>query len=399
MSRTAPRDLDPDTLAALEDERDHLLASLEDIEREHSAGDLDEADYTALKDDYTVRAAEVIEAIERRRRPGATAPTGRRRGRTMLVTTGVLVFGLSAGMLVARSAGQRGDAPITGGLGSLRAELSQCRAASLESPAAGIDCYGKILENAPGNAEALTYRGWAYVRDDRVEEGGRLLARAVEADPDYPDARVFSAVVAARAGDYERAADEIDRFYRNGPSPAAIQVLQSQGLEREVFVRLLEPRTRACWTVAAAGSGDDAEEGGAPDPATFFGLLGQCLDRVIGADPDNVDALISRTYALLSAGGGSLTDGVALAERAVAAAPADPDALLMRASVALADGRPDDARADLDRLESLRRPLISIVVGGPEQLRAAIEDAANAGSTTTVPRRSGGPVLPNRDGG
>ena len=41
--------------AELEEERDFLLRSLEDLEREHAAGDVDETDYVALKDGYAVR--------------------------------------------------------------------------------------------------------------------------------------------------------------------------------------------------------------------------------------------------------------------------------------------------------------------------------------------------------
>ncbi|HYZ97739.1 MAG TPA: hypothetical protein VE575_03240, partial [Acidimicrobiales bacterium] len=61
---TATRGLDPDALAALEEQRDFLLRSLEDLEREHDAGDVDDHDYAALKDDYTARAARTIRAIE-----------------------------------------------------------------------------------------------------------------------------------------------------------------------------------------------------------------------------------------------------------------------------------------------------------------------------------------------
>jgi hypothetical protein len=60
------RDLDPDALAALEEERDFLLRSLEDLEREYAAGDVDDSDFEELKDDYTARAAAVIRAIEDR---------------------------------------------------------------------------------------------------------------------------------------------------------------------------------------------------------------------------------------------------------------------------------------------------------------------------------------------
>ena len=65
--RRAGATLDPDALAALEEERDFLLRSLDDLEREHDAGDVDDVDYAELKDDYTARAAAVLRAIDDRR--------------------------------------------------------------------------------------------------------------------------------------------------------------------------------------------------------------------------------------------------------------------------------------------------------------------------------------------
>lgn len=58
--RSAAPKLDPDVLAALEEQRDFLLRSLTDLDREHDAGDLDDHDHAELRDDYTARAAEVI---------------------------------------------------------------------------------------------------------------------------------------------------------------------------------------------------------------------------------------------------------------------------------------------------------------------------------------------------
>ena len=39
----------------MDEQLDFLLRSLEDLEREHAVGDLDEHDYAALRDDYTAR--------------------------------------------------------------------------------------------------------------------------------------------------------------------------------------------------------------------------------------------------------------------------------------------------------------------------------------------------------
>ena len=56
--------MNPDALAALEEQRDFLLRSLRDLETEFAAGDVDDHDYRTLKDDYTVRAAAVLRAID-----------------------------------------------------------------------------------------------------------------------------------------------------------------------------------------------------------------------------------------------------------------------------------------------------------------------------------------------
>ena len=55
---------DPDRLAELEEERAFLLRSLDDLDRERAAGDIDEHDFATLHDDYTARAAAVLKAIE-----------------------------------------------------------------------------------------------------------------------------------------------------------------------------------------------------------------------------------------------------------------------------------------------------------------------------------------------
>lgn len=370
----APR-LDLDELALLEEERDHLLSSLEDLEREHAAGDMDDLDYRTLKDDYTLRAAEVLEALEQQRSALRSATTTRRPAVTAAVAVGVVLFAAAAGVLVARSSGQRGDGAITGAVGTQRAELATCQSVSFQDPEGGIECYADILADAPDQVEALTYQGWAKVRAGDVEGGAENFARVVEIDPEYPDVRVFRAVVAARAGDHEAAAVEIDTFYRNNPSPAAQQVLSSQGLEREVFVFTLDPVTRACWQTSAQ---DDSGE--ARDAESFVTALGSCLDGALVTTPDLVDALVSRAY--VSASAGDTDAAVALADRAVAADPDDPNARLIRASLAASQGRLAEAEADLVLVEAMARPTASFLIGSPQQLRQALDQGI---PTTTAP--------------
>ena len=393
--------LDPDELALLEEERDHLLRSLEDLELEHDAGDMDDVDHVALKDDYTVRAADVLRAIEDRHsvlRQQARPP---RRGRAAVVAVAVIAFAAVAGVLVARGSGQRGDNAITGSTGTLREQLATCQTTSFQEPADGITCYDELLVDAPENLEALTYQGWAFVRNDQVEEGTANFDRVVALDPAYPDVRVFRASVANGAGDPTLAAEELDRFYANDPSPAAVQVLQSQGLEREIFFGLLDPDTRGCWQVAAAGQ----EDGGQFDQP-FLDTLGTCLGAVLAAAPQNVDALVSRALSKVGPDTPDLAGAIELADSAVAIAPTDANALLLQASLAAADERYGDAQSGLDTIENLRRPTISFLLGGPESLASQLR--ATAPSTTTAPTTvasspssttSGDALVPNPGGG
>jgi tetratricopeptide (TPR) repeat protein len=399
--------VDPDELALLEEERDHLLRSLEDLEREHDAGDMDDLDYRTLKDDYTMRAAEVLRSIEQRRQVLRTPRTSSSRGRSWAIGAAVLGFAVLAGVLVARESGQRGDNPITGSTGTLREQLATCQTTSFQEPAKGIDCYDDILADAPDQIEALTYQGWAMVRDGRVEEGSANFDRVVELDPDYPDVRVFRASVAADAGEYELAAAELDRFYANDPSTSAVQVLRSQGLEREIFFALLDGGTAACWTSAAA----QQEDGSGVDQA-FLDSLSTCLDDVLAGTPENVDALVSSALAKVGPEQADLPGALETVARAVAIDPQNPNALLLQASLSAADQRYDVARANLALLEGLPRPTISFLIGGPESLTEQLDALGDAGSTTTAPDGAatastastttttpGGVVVPNPSGG
>ena len=206
-------DLDPELISALEDQRDFLLRSLDDLEREHDAGDVDETDYQALKDDYTARAATVIRAIDRRRARFATPTSSRRRGPAVAWIVGVLAFALLAGVLVARTAGRRDTGEVATGdvRTSVTEDLNRAgnRAAEGELEEA-VDIYDDVLARSPDNAEAATYRGWVLYLDGEREAGLTQLLQAATASPDYPDAHAFLAVVFFRSGLLDEAQRELD---------------------------------------------------------------------------------------------------------------------------------------------------------------------------------------------
>jgi tetratricopeptide (TPR) repeat protein len=207
---------------ALEDERDFLLASLADLEREHDAGDIDDTDYAALKDDYTVRAARVLRALEAERTRVAPSPA-RSWPRTAVVGGLVAAFAVLAGLLVAQSAGRRdpGDT-VTGDVRQTVTE--QLNEAGRRSGEGDFDralaLYDEVLAEDPDNLEALTYKGWVLTLSGRAGDGLRFLLQAATADPSYPDVHAFLAIVLFRNGLVDEADRELDRLEALDPPPA-----------------------------------------------------------------------------------------------------------------------------------------------------------------------------------
>lgn len=229
--------VDPDALAALEEERDFLLRSLEDLEREHDAGDVEEDDYVALKDDYTARAAHAIRAIEQRNVAVAAArrPRDWRRTVGVLALVGVVAFG--TGWFVFRDAGTR--APGQGLTGDARQDSANYvlqaqaltgqantalqagdTAKALTTFQSAVDTYSKALELSPANVQALTYRAWVLHSmalqspTDRATqldgEALRGLDEAIALDPTTTDARIFRAILERNLGLYARAKADLD---------------------------------------------------------------------------------------------------------------------------------------------------------------------------------------------
>ena len=222
-------EVDVDRMSALEVERDFLLRSLEDLEREHDAGDVDDADYEALKDDYTARAAAVLRALEAGVPPVASTAVRRpaRRGRALAWGTAVAVFAVLAGVLVAQTAGRRDAGEvITGDVTQTATEkLNQAgRLGSQGDYPAAIALYDEVLAESPDNAEAATYRGWMLTLSGEREAGLEALLSAATEHRDYPDVHAFLAVVFFRSGLLEQAAREVDLLERLDP-PASIRQL------------------------------------------------------------------------------------------------------------------------------------------------------------------------------
>lgn len=211
--------LDADALAELEEERRFLLRSLRDLDREFEAGDVERDDYDTLRDDYTVRAAAVLRAIEDRQAVAAVIAERPRRsvGSRLLVGVAVLAVAAGIGLLVARSAGQRlPGQEISGGQAvppdDVAAVLVGARdALGTADYQTSAELYASVLDQDPDHPEALAYSGWLTVLVSRnasddvaaagLEGGKQRLLQAVEADPDYADPHCFLAIVAEQYED------------------------------------------------------------------------------------------------------------------------------------------------------------------------------------------------------
>lgn len=234
MSRRAIAD--PDRLAALEEQRDFLLRSLDDLDAEHAAGELEDADHRTLRDDYTARAAAIIRAIEAHSVPAARP---RRSSRRFLLGAAVAaVFAVVAGFALAGASGQRAPGEvITGGVDSPRARVLECQqiGADLTRLLESIRCFDEVLAADPGNAEAMAYRGWYLVlawrtsggapEAEELRDGGiAFLDQAIATDPALADARALRAVAADWTGDSATACTQLAELQRRPRAPMIDQL-------------------------------------------------------------------------------------------------------------------------------------------------------------------------------
>lgn len=183
-----------------------FLRSLRDLEKEREAGDIDDADYTTLRDEYVARAAAVTRQIEGlAAAPPPRRPIGWRR--RLVVATAVVAVGVGGGALVAARSGQRlPGQSATGGIDqSTAALLASARQLNFSDPARAIETYTQVLKTDPDNAEALTYRAWilALTARDAAATVKKIafataitdLLRAQSIEPSYADPHCFLGIV------------------------------------------------------------------------------------------------------------------------------------------------------------------------------------------------------------
>lgn len=194
---------------SLDEEREFLLNSLRDLEREYSAGDVDHDDYTVLRDGYVARAAALTREIEGTAdvAENEDAATGKKWVKILGAVVVVIALAVASGWWVASQSGQRlpGQSSSGGIEMSSSVRLSLARSLNFTDPAQAIQLYTDVLKIEPDNVEALTYRSWlltlsASGASEDIKNAAYATAiddllRAVELDPTYPDSQCFIGIV------------------------------------------------------------------------------------------------------------------------------------------------------------------------------------------------------------
>ena len=381
MTTTAPNPTSESTTIddaereRLQIERDHLLTSLDDLDSELAAGDIDELDYQTLKNDYTARAAKltrILDGAPVKRMKRASSPIGRK----ILWSLGVVVLAGFAAFAMVEFSGARGANDTASGeirLSSASLLNDAANEFRLGNVDRAIELYGDVLVESPTNVEAFTYRGWLQYQSGDVEAALADFDEAVAFDPEYGDVRVFRAIVALDAEDYEAASNELAAFDRSNPTAIAQSLVRERQVrERIGIARMSEllaetPGELDLIDLEAEGVGlGEAQLAGElfvqlEDPTQAL----RSFDSVLEAEPNNADALAWHgwTLALLGESGQAelFVDAEEWLDRAVMADPDTADARVFRAFLFNRLDRVDEARDELAQFDLLDDPPADMV--------------------------------------
>lgn len=359
-------------LGRLREEREHLLTSLDDLDAERAAGDIDDLDYETLRDDYTARAAQltrVLDGAAVRRAPKKSNP---RSSQIKWIATVLVIAAAASWAMVefsgARGTGETASGEIRQGTTTLLADAAQAFGGG--DPERAIELYGEVLDLQPTNVEALTYRGWISYQTGDVDGARADFDEAVAFDAEYGDVRVFRAIVALDEERFGDASDELAAFDQSNPTAIARDlVAQRQVRERIGVARMAEllDETDGLPDLEANNVGiAEAQLAGElfvqlEDPQRAL----RSFDAVLELEPDNADALAWHgwTLALLAESGAEelFVDAEEWLGRSVEADPSNPDARVFLAFIFNRLDRSDEARAELEAFDTIENPPADMV--------------------------------------
>ena len=234
-------------------ERDFLLQSLDDLDRELAAGNIDAKSYRVLHDDYTARAAAVIKSLDDGEdHPVPDAPESPRRLKWLTITA-IVIFVALAGYFLAHTAGTRSPGQTITGNNQVNrnstpttlavaGEVTAAKAAVSAQPNSyaeriryardllqvqnypeAIKQYTAASRIDPTQAEPLAYSGWisavvsqsvndANLKTALLDGASARVNQAISVDPTYPDAYVFKGLLLSQL--LNKPCDAVPAFQR-----------------------------------------------------------------------------------------------------------------------------------------------------------------------------------------
>jgi cytochrome c-type biogenesis protein CcmH/NrfG len=244
-----------DARETLEAERAFLLRSLDDLDGERAAGNIDDATYDRLHADYTARAAAVLRRLrdgDEVHEPVERAPRVSTR-RRWLTYGAIGVFAITAALLLAQSVHQRTPGgSVTGNdlnatnVAALKknadqnpndynAHLLYARALLGNDLSDAVKQYDDAARIDPNQPEPLVYGAWiralaaaqvtnATEQKALVNDAMARFNRAIQLNPRYPDSYVFRALTYERVlNDPQKAIPDFESYLRYAPANASMR--------------------------------------------------------------------------------------------------------------------------------------------------------------------------------
>jgi hypothetical protein len=232
----------------VDSEREFLFRSLDDLESEHDAGNIDDPTYERLHSDYTARAAASLRAGATEAHEASTVAPPISGARRALTIGGIIAFGLVAAIVLATAVGGRIPGQTSSGNTATVSQAERRRTlerAVRETPdrvsahlalarflmarqkyPGAFEQFSAVTALDPADVEAQAYSGWLLYLAGRVDDAVVRIDAALAADETYPDAHFFKGVALFRGkSDAAGAIPEFQRYITLVPdSPLSDQV-------------------------------------------------------------------------------------------------------------------------------------------------------------------------------
>ena len=167
----------------LEEERDFLMKSLDDLELEHASGGIDDESYAELHDDYTARAAAAIRAlrdgVDNRPIPAPPVSTKRR----VAIIAAVVVFAVVVGGALAAALGAR--LPGQTASGNSQAATNKTNKQQLKARIVALEARANA---SPNDYQTRLDLARAYEQNNDIVNALQQSDAAIKIDPNRPEA-------------------------------------------------------------------------------------------------------------------------------------------------------------------------------------------------------------------